>query len=153
MMDRRAFKRFLWLHAGALAALALFPLYRWGTGLLSKYVPGCALHDFLHLYCPMCGGTRALASLLRLDLLAALKQNAFAVLLFGTVLVFYVIAWIRLLRGEVRLWRVPDWFWIVGVAVMVLFGVLRNLMMIAWGMDPLGDLLPFWNGIKAVGAY
>lgn len=152
-MDRRALKGFLWLHAGVAVALALFPLYRWATGLLSKYVPGCALHDFLHLYCPMCGGTRALSAMLRFDLLAALQHNAFAVLLAGTVLVFYVIAWIRLLRGERRLWRVPQWFWIVGVAVMVVYAVLRNVLMIAWGIDPLGDLLPFWNGIKAVCTY
>lgn len=48
---------------------------------------GCAFYDFTGLYCPGCGGTRALESLLRLDIISSLKYNA--ILLPAVILFIY----------------------------------------------------------------
>ena len=93
----------------------------------------------------LCGGTRAAEALLRLNLTDALRCNALVVAALPVALVFYLRAWRRLLRGESSLWRAPAWVWIAAVSVMVLFGVARNVLMIGFGIDPLGDLWPVWN--------
>ena len=37
----------------------------------------CVTYKFFHLYCPLCGGTRAIFALLGLDFISALKYNPF----------------------------------------------------------------------------
>ena len=48
---------------------------------------GCGFYELTHLYCPGCGGTRALESLLRFDIISSLKYNA--ILLPGILLFVY----------------------------------------------------------------
>ena len=48
---------------------------------------GCTFYDITHLYCPGCGGTRALESLLRFDIIGSLKYNA--ILVPGALLFVY----------------------------------------------------------------
>lgn len=133
------------LHIALLAALACFPLYRRLADLLPRVWIKCFLHDRLFLYCPFCGGTRAVEALLRFDFATALKANPFAVLLLAVALVLDVIALIRLLGKKERLLPLPKWTWIVLLAAALLYAVLRNWLMIAHGIDPIGDLGAFWN--------
>ena len=152
-MNRKTAKRFLLLHIAAVAAALLFPLYARFADFLSFGLPKCLLHDVFYVYCPLCGGTRAVEALLRLNLTDALRCNALVVAALPFALAFYLRAWRRLLRGESSLWRAPAWVWIAAVSVMVLFGVARNVLMIGFGIDPLGDLWPVWNGSPRACAY
>ena len=88
--------------------------------------------------CPACGATRALESVAHIQPLHALDHNAGAVLL-GVIIAAY------LLLAAVR-WRVPPWLHssVAGrhrlailVAVVVGWGVLRNLPGLAWFSSPL----------------
>lgn len=144
-IDRRSAKIYLWLHAGLAAALLLFPLYRALTDHMTALFSGCFLHDHLYLYCPACGGTRALAALLRLDVVSALRFNPFLVLVAVLAVAFDVWALVRLLRGKKELLPLPGWFWIVSVVLMIVYAVLRNYLMIVHGYDPTGDLVNFWH--------
>ena len=107
-IDRRSAKIYLWLHAGLVAALLLFPLYRALTDHMTALFSGCFLHDHLYLYCPACGGTRALAALLRLDVVSALRFNPFLVLVAVLAVAFDVWALVRLLRAVAIAWVVLD---------------------------------------------
>ena len=144
-MNRKAAKQFLLAHIAAIAAVLLLPLYARFADFLSFGMPKCLLHDIFYVYCPLCGGTRAAEALLRLNVAEAFRCNALVVLSVPFVLFFYLRAWRRLLRGEQQLWRVPAWVWIAVVSAMVLFGVARHVLMIGFGIDPLGDLWPVWN--------
>lgn len=144
-MNRKAAKQYALLHVLVIVAAALFPLYVRLAAKISAGLPTCLLHDFLFLYCPLCGGTRAVSALLRLDVPAALRYNAFVVAVIAAALVFDGMALVRLLRGEKHLWRVPEQLWIVAVIAMAVFGIVRNALMIWWGFDTLGDLLAVWN--------
>ena len=148
MINRRAGKQYLILHAGLLTVLLLFPLYRALTSYITQFVAGCMLHDYLFIYCPLCGGTRAVESLLHLDVAAALRFNPFVVFVILLAVIFDIIALVRLLRGKARLFVFPEWGWIVLVAVMVAYLVLRNYLMIAHGYDPVGDLGAFWRRLR-----
>ena len=95
-IDRKTAKRFALFHLIPLTCAALFPLYRYLIGLLPKRMTGCVLHDWLFLYCPLCGGTRAVEALLRLNFAAAFHANAYVVLLAVVALAHYIVAWVRL---------------------------------------------------------
>ncbi|MBQ3014183.1 MAG: DUF2752 domain-containing protein, partial [Clostridia bacterium] len=71
---------FLTLHGVAILGALLMPLYMKVSSYLDGILGGCLMHR-LFIYCPLCGGTRAVAALLRLDFVAALKYNAFVVLM------------------------------------------------------------------------
>ncbi len=146
-IQRRTAKWYLLVHVAFLAAVFLFPVYRTLAEKISGIFTGCIVHDRLFLYCPLCGGTRAVAALLRLDLASAWNYNAFVTLAAIAAVILDLVALIRLLRGKKRLLPLPACFWIILVVVMVLYAVLRNYLMIAHGYDPAGDLLFFWRAV------
>lgn len=145
MIDKKAGKIYLWVHVLLAVVLLLFPLYRSVAEYLTRFTVGCFLHDRLFLYCPLCGGTRAVAALLRLDLAEAFADNALVVVLAFFAVILDIWALTRLLRGKKDLLPLPGWVWVVMVVVLVVYGVLRNYLMIAHGIDPTGDLGIFWN--------
>ena len=49
----------------------------------------CLLHDFVHLYCPGCGGTRAAVALLYGQIGHSLKCNPLTAYLIPFLLLFY----------------------------------------------------------------
>ena len=141
----RTARRYLWIHIGLFCALLLFPLYQWLSRQIPQFLTRCFLHDRLFLYCPLCGGTRAIEALLHLDLLAALRYNSFVT--FALLLAVCIDVWalVRLLRGKTELFVLPGWFWVVMTVLMIAYTVLRNYLMIAHGYDPTGDLVFIWN--------
>jgi len=115
--------RYGWVAAAVLVVLVLFFFdpARYG------FYPPCLFHQFTGLKCPGCGSLRALHHLLHGELLTALQFNALLVLgtLLGTVLAGSC-AWSRW-RGRRAGFQVRrGWLW-AAVALVVLFGVLRNL--------------------------
>lgn len=148
MINRRSATLYLILHAGLLLAVVLFPLYRALASYVTQFVTGCMIHDYLFLYCPLCGGTRAANALLHLDIVAALRFNPLVVVLVVLAIVLDIVALVRLLKGKSKLLLFPEWGWIALVALMIAYTVLRNYLMIAHGYDPVGDLGVFWQGLR-----
>ncbi len=68
------------LYPGVLlgVTLALAILYRLSP-LQYRFYPTCPIHDLLHIQCPGCGTTRAIAALLHGHLSEALRLNALTV--------------------------------------------------------------------------
>ncbi|MDP9340318.1 MAG: DUF2752 domain-containing protein [Acidobacteriota bacterium] len=84
--------------ATAAAVLYRFPPERY------HFYPQCPVFRYLHMYCPGCGATRALAALLHGRLVEALHYNAFVVLLLPPVVYFLIRTYARILRGESFAW-------------------------------------------------
>ena len=110
----------------------------------NRLLSGCWVHDLLFLYCPLCGGTRAAGALARLDVLNAFRYNAAVVIFLLVLLIWDVVAFVRMLRGKTRWWSFPRGFWLFMVGLFVGYTILRNLLMIFWAIDPVGDLAAFW---------
>ena len=145
-MNRESRKRF-WRWQAVIATLVvLFPFYGWLAPKLLEGRGGCFLHDWLSIYCPFCGGTRAVSALLHLHVLEAFRFNAFVLLLIALGMVLDVWAFVRLCCGHERLLPLPNWSWIVLLVLAILFAVLRNYLMIVHGIDPTGDLGRIWHG-------
>jgi len=98
--------------------------------------PVCALLATTGLYCPGCGGTRAVYDLAHGDVLGAMSMNP----LFTLVVPLLAVLWMRwFLRGQGRIlkpWPFPVALgWIIPAAIVV-FGVLRNTPMFAPYLAP-----------------
>lgn len=139
---------FLAMHGVAIIGAILFPLYMKVAAWLAGVFGGCIMHRFF-IYCPLCGGTRALAALIRFDIASAWNYNAFVVILAVIALGVDVWAWVRYFQKKEPLVILPKWAWFAFCAVLVLYFILRNCLMIFFGIDPTGDLGYFWEAIRA----
>ena len=112
--------------AAALLGLALL-LRRYPPGLYAFY-PRCPVRQYLHLDCPGCGATRALAALLQGHLAEALHWNALLILLLPLLLAFGLLCGYRAWTADIYRWPVaPPWALRLCLALVAVFTVLRNL--------------------------
>ena len=111
-----------------------------GAGLLhfrDPHVQGsygfCPFNALTGLYCPGCGGTRAVNDLTNLDFGAAISGNVLAVGVAVTLIVAYV-RWIpKRWRGEdARMIVLPANIGVTLLVVMAVFAVVRNTPWGAW---------------------
>lgn len=112
----------------SLIALAAVVLYRFPPTAYSFY-PLCPVHEYLHLECPGCGTTRALAALLHGNLAEAIHLNALAILLgLPAAAIYGLVAYTRALSEDEFKWpQIPEAAVCAGAALVAVFAVLRNL--------------------------
>jgi hypothetical protein len=81
------------------------------------FFPKCALYSLTGLYCPGCGTTRAIHYLLHGDIAGAFAMNPLMVIA-SPVLVLLLFK---------RSWAMRPWVAWTAFAVLILYGVLRNI--------------------------
>lgn len=133
--------------AVAVSALAMM-LANAIVGKIGIKIPYCLCHDLLHLYCPFCGCTRAGLALLKLDLLGSLEANPLILLMIVGFLAFNAVSLFRVWRGR----EIVDLahFKVAGVIILIVFSLVRNILMIFFDYDTLGELYVFWQNLKGV---
>ena len=95
----------------------------------------CAFYSLIGLYCPGCGGTRAVYSLLRLRIFDAIKYNI--TVPFGAFVYIYynVRAFIAGLKNDTEYFKNQKYpLCIVLVAVLLLNFVLKNVLLLFFGI-------------------
>ena len=131
-----------------LAALVTGALWLCSFFLFSRvraagyFVVTCPLHDLFHLYCPLCGGSRAILSLLRFDFPGAFRVNPAVILSLPVVLFYYVRALVGYIRGGWFSFRIPRGWTIALLSLFAVFFLVRNVLLVAFGFDPAGDFIP-----------
>jgi|SRR5580704_13520920 hypothetical protein len=121
--------------AATLRAAAPVALLTAGAAVLLRFPPGdstfypqCPIFAALHLECPGCGGTRALASLLHGHVSEALHFNAMITLMLPFALAYGIACYRRLLRDKIFRWpQLPMTAIYTATAAAGLFAILRNL--------------------------
>ncbi len=92
------------------------------------FYPQCPIHQYLHLDCPGCGTTRALAALLHGHLLEALRLNALTTLLLPIAIFYATRSYIHLLRNQTIHLPQPATLTLqLTCAITLVFTILRNL--------------------------
>ncbi|MGW1749730.1 DUF2752 domain-containing protein [Streptomyces sp. NPDC002092] len=119
--------------AGIMAAVAGAFAY---VGTVDPYQPGhypvCPLYRLTGLYCPGCGGLRSAHSFIHGDFLAALQDNALAVVGYLGFAVLWTVWVVRAVRGRpFRLELGSRQLWVLGTLSLV-FTVVRNLPFGGW---------------------
>ena len=135
-------KKYLYLNLTLLALTLLFPLYYYWVFHYNTVFSHCLLKEWFGIYCPLCGGTRCVWELLQFHFLAALRYNAYVVLLVALFLVWEILTLVRFLRGKKEFFRIPQILPILLAVLLVLFFVARTLLLLVWHIDPIGDLTP-----------
>ena len=111
----------------------------------------CAFLTITHLYCPGCGGTRALQELIRFHFISSLLCNPL-VLLGSLALLFYDVLWVSALIKD-RPFPIPKKpRKVIRTVIIVLllvsavgYMVIRDYFLIRGEWDFMGDLLSFWT--------
>ena len=94
----------------------------------SSFYPRCPVFAWLHLLCPGCGGTRALAELLHGRVAEAIHWNAMVVALSPLAAAFFAVSYWRALRSGAFRWpTVPDSVLKLLLILIGVFTVLRNI--------------------------
>ncbi len=142
---RRQWMGFIIFNASILLGAALLmPYRRLVSGALEKYV-FCFVNKFLHLYCPTCGMTRALDSILHFHIIDAAKQNICVLAVVLLTAWFDLRAFIALLRREKTVLKLKFIHVWICLAIFLVFAVVRNLLLIYAGVDMLGENKAFWG--------
>ena len=98
-----------------------------------SFYPQCPIYDSLHLLCPGCGTTRALAALLRGHVKEALRLNALTTLLLPILIAYAISTYCRLLihkdlNHQQMTWpRLPSGVLYAVAAIAIIFTIARNL--------------------------
>ncbi|WP_330283876.1 DUF2752 domain-containing protein [Streptomyces sp. NBC_00588] len=119
--------------AGILAAVAGAFAY---VGTVDPNQPGhypaCPLYQVTGIYCPGCGGLRSAHSFVHGDFLAALQDNALAVVGYLGFAVLWTVWVVRAARNRpLRFEPGPVHLWTLGTLLLV-FTVVRNLPFGGW---------------------
>lgn len=111
----------------AAVAIAAAVLLRFPPDRYSFY-PVCPVYRYLHVQCPGCGATRALAALLHGRLTEALRLNALTTLLTPFAAMYAAVCYRRFLQCEpLQLPQLPRPAVYTSLVAAVLFAIVRNL--------------------------
>jgi hypothetical protein len=93
-----------------------------------SFYPRCPIHELLHLQCPGCGATRAVADILRGHFAEAMHLNAFVTLLLPFAAAYGILCYSRLLqRKPVRWPQPPSAIVYTALTLAAIFTIIRNL--------------------------
>lgn len=128
------------------AALGGCALFMIAVMLLQRYhlIPSfpCFVHEFFNVYCPGCGGTRALFALFHGQVLHSLIYNPAIVL--GAILILYYEAGviITLVRrdGKVHFYQKCGLLYTY-LVIVILFAIIRNWLLIEFQFDLMKDFI------------
>ena len=111
----------------AIIALATMIVLRFPPAQHGFY-PRCPVHELLHLQCPGCGATRAIAALLRGHITEAMNLNALITLLLPFAAAYGVLCYCRLLQRKALRWpQPPPAILYAGFTLAAVFTLIRNL--------------------------
>ena len=101
----------------------------------------CVFLNKLHLYCPGCGGTRAVYALLNLDFVASFVYNP-VVILGGIAYMYYDVRAIIAIYKKDEAYFLKRKFILLMVlaGILIAYFVIRNVLLIN-GIDLIGDVL------------
>ena len=139
---RSLWVRFIIWNAALAGGLALFLLL---PAMIPALRMPCPFHDFLKLYCPFCGGTRAVHAILKGQIVEGIVMYPPIVWLIGLLAAFEIAAVRACLCKNEPLVHIRSWVIWATAAVFILFTLIRNILLIVYGIDPLGDLAGFWS--------
>ena len=120
----------LWTAAATAAATTVVALVDPNEG---GHYPTCPLLALTGIYCPFCGGLRAVHDLAHLDVGGALDRNPLAVVVLPVIAIGWLLWAQRAFTGRqlLRLQPRPWWGW-ASIAVLLVFMVARNLPGASW---------------------
>ena len=82
----------------------------------------CFLYKHFGIYCPGCGGTRMVKSLLKLDFYQAFRYNPLVFILLCIYLIYLPLK--LMIKKDLK---IPNWFYMLLLIIVITYGILRNI--------------------------
>ncbi len=99
--------------------------------ILEKIQYKCPFHKYLHIYCPGCGGTRMIRSILRFDFYQAFRYNPLLFILlfpFGALVLAEIIYFIR----NKKMFNISTKIYVILLILIIIYWILRNISYFSW---------------------
>lgn len=108
---------------------------------------GCGMKIIFHLYCPGCGGTRAVDYLLHGRFVTSFLYHPVVLFLACYFLSYYIPALFRIIGiWKAQINNMIYVYILIAVPIIIILNcIIRNLLMVYAGMDYIGDCLPYWT--------
>lgn len=132
-MTNTAIDKFLY-KAGWIVCFLMIPF-----GLFYKYIwlrffnLPCVLSTFFGMYCPGCGGTRAVIALINGDIILSLWYHPFvlyAIILYSAYMISNTIE--RLSKGKVCGIKFQDWYLYGALLIIICNFIFKNILRICF---------------------
>ena len=108
----------------------------------------CVLNNQFHLYCPGCGGTRAMFALMRFDILDSIRSNPIFLYLVLLFFYYYIGTTLAVWKHGRKIYFHPGmWMIWAGVVLLCYTLLVRNVLAVQFGIDYLNDVAPYWGRI------
>jgi hypothetical protein len=97
----------------------------------------CLFHKLTGLYCPGCGGTRSVTSLLHGHPITSIRYNPiviYGVLIYAWYMISNTIE--KLSKHTIKIgMKYRDSYFVIGLGIILIFCFIRNFILIAFGID------------------
>lgn len=108
----------------------------YGAVLPNVEFPPCVVDSLLGVYCPGCGGTRAMYALLHGQLLQSLWYHPlvlYTVVIYGSFMLTHTLE--KLTKGKlIRGLRFHNWYLYGAMIVVIVNCILKNLLRFGWNI-------------------
>ena len=144
MRQREKEETALFYTGWALLAIAggILLLYRLSPGLFSLFLVPCVVQSTLGIYCPGCGGTRAVSALLQGDLITSFICHPlvlYTALIGGWFLISHTIERISRHRLKIGMKYRDIYVW-TALVIVVLNFLVKNLLLLVFHIDLLKNV-------------
>ena len=140
-VKKRALMTLALIFINAMALLSFF-IFLYIDERTAGELFSCSFHNRLGIYCPGCGITRAVRSLIRLDVLSSLKYNPSALVLAFTAAYYEVRAIMAAACADKTVLMKSRTYPLIILAVTVLLVFfVRNSLLLFFGIDTTGDFI------------
>lgn len=139
-------KQFLFLNIAILFIPLLAGVYLSATDRFPLLFPPCGLKTYFHLYCPGCGGTHAVSALLHLHPVKSFLYNPLVLYMAACLIYYDIKTAFQLIRqhGNAYFPIHLGFLWAF-LIIMITFCIIRNVLLVQYGIDYLGELANYWQ--------
>lgn len=94
----------------------------------------CPFHEITKLYCPGCGITRCLISIIKLDFYQAFRYNPLVFILLPFLIPYFIYKiYIFFLNKDDKITKkIPNFVYYILLGIIILFWIARNIDAFSW---------------------
>lgn len=102
----------------------------------------CVFREKFHFYCPGCGGTRALNTLLHFQIIDSLRYNPILIIILIDILFSIISKYIEIIKQQRYKYYMLRFKGKVYILIFLIgYTIIRNILLILFRIDLLGDII------------